>query len=546
MKKLFLLLLTGLLLGCSSRDMKLIDDACEMVDSHPDSALYILNKVENLGRLSDEWVAKYWTAKATAHQKTGQALSEDSAIVFAMDYYASEQPVDSSRLIKTKVLAASYYYWTGDRKRGAQLMKTAFDDGKRVGDVALQKMMLHGMAEFALMDSDQEASRRYVEEYGRLCGGDANNVRLLNSLAICCSVWGDNSASETIFRRIENCVKRSPDSLFIWQTVMRNHADILLNTGEVDRGIALHNRLLGHYRQAGMAENISDCLFSLSYGWLLKGDKAKAREYFNLAEHTDTPHDEFSSATPYNFMAQKMVLDYAQTGRYRITDIALYANKMRGEAIYKEAVASARERSNQLLREHELLLTLSRQRQFIFFLLLSLCLSAVILCLVFYIRRRRRLIEKKDEEAEALRKLLADALQSSGNDDRFVKKIMLQQLGIIRHAASNPTTANQQLLQRMAAIASRKVSVDYLLDWDDLYKTIDSLYDGYYTNLRSRYSDVLNEREMQLCCLLKADFSTKEISFVTQQSVRTVYQRKSSVRQKLNMEEKEDIAQFLS
>jgi DNA-binding CsgD family transcriptional regulator len=88
--------------------------------------------------------------------------------------------------------------------------------------------------------------------------------------------------------------------------------------------------------------------------------------------------------------------------------------------------------------------------------------------------------------------------------------------------------------------------VDYLLDWDDLYKTIDSLYDGYYTNLRSRYSDVLNEREMQLCCLLKADFSTKEISFVTQQSVRTVYQRKSSVRQKLNMEEKEDIAQFLS
>lgn len=526
--------------------MKLIDDANEIVDSHPDSALYILNKVENLGRLSDEWVAKYWTAKATAHQKTGQALSEDSAIVFAMDYYASEQPVDSSRLIKTKVLAASYYYWTGDRKRGAQLMKMAFDDGKRVGDVALQKMMLHGMAEFALMDNDQEASRRYVEEYGRLSGGDANNVRLLNSLAICCSVWGDNSASETIFRRIENCVKRSPDSLFIWQTVMRNHADILLNTGEVDRGIALHNRLLEHYRQAGMAENISDCLFSLSYGWLLKGDKAKAREYFNLAERTDTPHDEFSSTTAYNFMAQKMVLDYAQTGRYRIVDIALYANKMRGEAIYKEAVASARERSNQLLREHELLLTLSRQRQFIFFLLLSLCLSAVILCLVFYIRRRRRLIEKKDEEAEALRKLLADALQSSGNDDRFVKKIMLQQLGIIRHAASNPTTANQQLLQRMAAIASRKVSVDYLLDWDDLYKTIDSLYDGYYTNLRSRYSDVLNEREMQLCCLLKADFSTKEISFVTQQSVRTVYQRKSSVRQKLNMEEKEDIAQFLS
>ena len=57
---------------------------------------------------------------------------------------------------------------------------------------------------------------------------------------------------------------------------------------------------------------------------------------------------------------------------------------------------------------------------------------------------------------------------------------------------------------------------------------------------------MLNEKEIQLCCLLKANFTTKEISVVTQQSVRTVYQRKSTIRQILQMPEAEDIATYLS
>jgi hypothetical protein len=47
-------------------------------------------------------------------------------------------------------------------------------------------------------------------------------------------------------------------------------------------------------------------------------------------------------------------------------------------------------------------------------------------------------------------------------------------------------------------------------------------------------------------CLLGANFSTKEISIVSGQGVRTVYQRKSVIRQKLGMEEKGDIVEYLS
>ena len=156
-------------------------------------------------------------------------------------------------------------------------------------------------------------------------------------------------------------------------------------------------------------------------------------------------------------------------------------------------------------------------------------------------------MEEKEEELETLRQLVTESQQhTEQKDDRFFKRIMLQQLGVIRMAASNPTTANQELIHRMSEIVDGQVPVDSLLNWDDLYQTIDYIYEGFYTRIKEIYGELLNEKELQLCCLLKANFSTKETSIVTGQGVRTVYQRKTVIRQKLGIEEKGDIVEHLS
>jgi len=135
-----------------------------------------------------------------------------------------------------------------------------------------------------------------------------------------------------------------------------------------------------------------------------------------------------------------------------------------------------------------------------------------------------------------------------------VRKLMLQQLGVIKTIAGTPTEANQQLLARLMAL--NEETANALIDWPSIYQTIDLVYDGFYTRLRDKYGDkgqsdqvpstkehgpLLNEKEIQLCCLLKADFSTKEINMLTRQSLQTIYQRKTQVRQKLNLAEAEDI-----
>ena len=74
---------------------------------------------------------------------------------------------------------------------------------------------------------------------------------------------------------------------------------------------------------------------------------------------------------------------------------------------------------------------------------------------------------------------------------------------------------------------------------------IDNLYSGFHEKLHARYGDSLNQKEEQIIVLMMAGFSTKEISVITGQTASTIYVRKSSIRKKLGVPEKEDIVRYL-
>ena len=78
------------------------------------------------------------------------------------------------------------------------------------------------------------------------------------------------------------------------------------------------------------------------------------------------------------------------------------------------------------------------------------------------------------------------------------------------------------------------------------FQMIDLVYAGFYTQLNDRYTNIFNEKEIKLCCLLKANFSTKEINMLTRQSLQTIYQRKTQIRQKLSIPEADDILHHLA
>ena len=194
-------------------------------------------------------------------------------------------------------------------------------------------------------------------------------------------------------------------------------------------------------------------------------------------------------------------------------------------------------------------MTLQKQR-----IMMGIGVAVLILCFIAYrirIRNKERItrLAEAEERIETLNHLLEEAQKEpspdAGEDDTFFKRILLQQLGIIRMVANTPTAQNQALLRRLAETGNDEMPAEELIAWKDLYPIIDRLYHGFYTRLTQHFGSVLTDKEVQTCCLLCAGFSTKEIAVITRQASSTVYFRKTSARQKMGMPEGADIVEWV-
>lgn len=182
-------------------------------------------------------------------------------------------------------------------------------------------------------------------------------------------------------------------------------------------------------------------------------------------------------------------------------------------------------------------------------------ISLVVLIAVgFYIKRRNQeritRLAEAEERIETLNRMLEEAQEEPSaeaeKDDAFFKRILLQQLGIIRLVATTPTAQNQALLRRLAETGNDEIPAEELVVWKDLYLLIDRLYGGFHTRLTERFGSVLTDKEVQVCCLLCAGFSTKEIAVITRQASSTVYVRKTTARQKMGAPDGADIVEWIN
>ena len=161
--------------------------------------------------------------------------------------------------------------------------------------------------------------------------------------------------------------------------------------------------------------------------------------------------------------------------------------------------------------------------------------------------RITRLAEAEDR-IDTLNRMLEEAQKATSEEEKdqtFFKRILLQQLGVIRLVANTPTAQNQALLRQLAEIGNDEAPAEELIVWSDLYPIINRLFDNFHARLMQRFGSVLTDKEVQTCCLVCAGFSTKEIAVITRQAIGTVYVRKSSARQKMGAPDGADIVEWV-
>ena len=274
--------------------------------------------------------------------------------------------------------------------------------------------------------------------------------------------------------------------------------------------------------------------------------------YFKKAAHSSNIHTSCSAYQGLVYMSQKL-------GHYK--EAVEYSNALweRKDSINRlasnKALIEMQEKYDQQRVRDEFThkMRLKEQRIWTVVSISVVVLIAVALFVWIQIKRKNqeritRLAEAEDR-IETLNHLLEEAQKEpspdAGQDDTFFKRILLQQLGIIRMVANTPTAQNQALLRRLAETGNDEMPAEDLIAWKDLYPIIDRLYDNFYTRLMERFGSVLTDKEVQTCCLLCAGFSTKEIAVITRQASNTVYSRKTSARQKMGAPDGADIVEWV-
>lgn len=538
-----------LLAACAdevSLQLARIEKAEQTLGHNPEEAIALLQSVKTPRTLPDSLRARFALALGQAHYTAHWVMNEDSLLLYALNYYASPEVKDTVRLLKAYKLS-SYYLYDSQRYKEATEMLA---EGSRLAalrkDTTARIDLLRSLLDIAEGNDDFKG---LIDLQKQLMEIEPNSIRdyaHYNALAVLYFCDGQQDSALFALNKASKCLRTPQDSVLALDHGLSNYADILSDSGRNHEAIDLQRRVLRMHLQAGdHLESFS--YYSFARYYLNLGQMDSARYYMQKADSARLPFMDQDLSLSTIYLVQRTLMNYVDTRSFTINDVAFFSNRLFNNFIRDQRVITQKSKTEFLLQQQNMNLQLEKQKERTLFVgLISFCILG--LCaVIWYLQRRKRLLIEKEEELEALRHLQHEAQTTdSDRNDKFVKKMLLQQLGLIRIVATNPSADHQELLVQMGRIANKDIVTEDLLVWNDIYKTIDLVYDGFYTHISHKYGDVLNEKELQLCCLLKSDFSTKEISVVTQQSIRTVYQRKTVIRQKLGMEEKEDIVGFLS
>ena len=544
MKIAFHILLITLLLmaGCGrpaettlSAELQRAED---LMYPHPDSALHIL---QAMTPPKDELNRATWALLLTQAKYKCFVDQSDSLVNIAHNYFMKGDDAQRKALVlyhKAVLLkeknevdkALPYYLQASEEVKLTEDYRLAYLIYSHIGMIYAHRK-LH---EYSVSYCEQ------ANEYALLSEDPYYIIESYNCLARTYSMQGKNEKAIMYYDKAIEIGELSNEKKVLTSSI---HEKMVVYMSEERNEEAWNVSKTLDHNQLSLAGNLT--IGRLLYN-MNKLDSAYY--YLNKAVQSDNIYTR-RGAYQVLFNLSKKQKDYEKNAEYSVKLWKI--NDSINKIDRNKALIEMQEKYDQQRVKDEMTAKMTLQKQRI---LMGIGVAILILCFIAYrirIRNKERItrLAEAEDRIETLNHLLEEAQKEpspdAGQDDTFFKRILLQQLGIIRMVANTPTAQNQALLRRLAETGNDEMPAEELIAWKDLYPIIDRLYHGFYTRLTQHFGSVLTDKEVQTCCLLCAGFSTKEIAVITRQAVNTVYIRKSSSRQKMGMPEGADIVEWV-
>lgn len=492
-------------------------------------------------RMNDLW------ERAQKYHKDNIPMPKDTMFLRAFHYFREKE--NSDKLMESYLLEAFYYMWNKEPESAVK----ALDEGLQytVSQKDTNGIIEIYRAKYTLLYRNGLFQKAIQPLEGLLKFKDKLSAKELSYTmyrkALNLFLTGDWDADNYYEESIQMALSAHDTTVAVH--ILRNYADALANPRI--RKYNKSNELIKKVFQISpQFKLLPHCYITLAQNHLNLQQIDSARYYFNIAwenERLQQEKQQYNATSSASLILLQSVLESKENipischeiGRFN--DSITVDRMMQQRAFIRETEWKYQlQYENQKLQQDKVLLSL--------YIIIGIILVVALAGggWLLYRNRIKRLAEA-EERIGALTQMLEETSQTSSThttqpeEDAYFKKLLLQQLGLFRLVATSPTDENKAWLHRVYEICNDEIPTNTLLMWDELYVLIDHLYENFHSRLMECFGTELTDKEVQICCLLCAGFSTNEIAAVTQQSNDTIYTRKSSIRRKVGAKGREDI-----
>ncbi|WP_321348719.1 tetratricopeptide repeat protein [uncultured Draconibacterium sp.] len=543
-----ILIVTGFLffgVSCRFQAQKvepILERAEALLETHPDSALVLLNEIANPQSLRKSMYYHYFLVQIQAKYKSDQDITADSLVFKIRDYYADKNNIEKAAL-------ATYYSGRvyQERKDYEKALEQFFDTNQFLKES--DNFNLKGLCESAIgrIYYDQLLKEKAIthfklaKDYFHQAQNYKNEISESNSIGSCLLMMDKKDSAFAQYNealaladkhKIENLQSALRQGLGVayrevgnWEVAEKYFKESTKYSTDSLNSAKLAANLAGIYQQ--QEKNDSAIVYL-----------QKALSYMLQEE------DNYVAATIYN----KWSTIEENKGNYReaLDKYKLYSDYV--TAIFDEnknrVVLDIEAKYNfQLIENQNKQLLIDKQR----ILLLSLTLLLVLALLILLVLRRSVLKERKLKDAERKIYRMQEMARSFNEKENSYRNVLIRHFDILKKAAllegylkEDEKRTGKNLLRKFNDVVYGQKE----LDWNIIYDALNTTSNGFLAQLKNRFPQ-LDDSEFRVCCLIFVDFSNTEIALVLNYRLNTVEVKKSTIRKKLNIESRGNIRDFL-
>jgi len=522
-----------------------------IVEQNPDSALMLLNAIEQPENLPQKLYMKYELLRVQAKDKAYQDISNDTAIFEVAQYFIQEENINNT--ILATLYCGRVYHEQKKYEEATKSYLMANDYAEKTTDVAIKGLINHFLGEVNYLTCDMQKAMSYFKiacRYFCMQGKRRNEIYALLAIGNC-----------FLFEEVQD------SALFYYSKG--------LNLAELHQDTSLQSDL---HQTIGLTyKQMNDCSSAAAHFQQAAVLGAKKEQQAMLYRNLAFSYYDFGLYDSASFYAHKIfalhAIDSAVEPIELVNAHELLARLEERQGQYQKALKHHRQYIDLLSPVLEKRLSTSvlevqkkydvekmqnlHNRQVIRYQrigigLLLLLLGATLAGWFFrnrYQQTQRQLQGKKHEMDSLIQKFqqleveeenLLEKLQHAEVKGKMYDAVLQQRLSSLREATLwkwglNDDSRNylKEALSKFNMAVYRQTKGS---DWEQFYEAVNAAYGGTLKRLSKRLSP-LEEDEKKICTLIFANFNEAEMAIVTGLSNRMVRQKKSSIRQKLGIAE---------